>query len=325
MNRSIRALVVAGWAASLACGLALAGEAGAAVGKPKATPKAKAPKPTGPLAQKVAQARLKQQLAQAQTYQCMKFTRKNSAEDMVTGIVTHSRPTNPGGRQHVAYVFLIWGDLDNKIKGVASKYYSNWDGYVKVTSGKASVVREFAFDDGTPLLLSPKDKIIMMSKAKKALADQKKQLVAALSKFRDNAIALVRKLMRDPSKRREAERKITRRYHDALRAYDKMAKGRLDAMAKWGEPGVGSGVDELVKDNTKRQVTWEAGVVGATDGLLIRLDLPLGSTSGQIKAGKFTIPFRVTPLSADKQAKIDAAAVWKRTTPALRPGKPVRR
>ena len=318
MNRSIRALALAGWAVSLACVVALAGEAAAAVGKPKVAPKAATP--VSPLAQKAAQARFKQQLELAQKYQLTKFTRRNSAADILTGFVTYSRPTHPGGKKHTAYIFLVWGDLENKIKGVSSKYYSNWDGYVKAAKGTTvSVVREFAFDDGTPRLLTDKQKKNLIAEARKAMADQRKKVVESLSKFRDAAIALARKLIRDPSKLREAERNIARRYHEALRAYDKAMRDRLAGLSDWGKPGPGSGFDELVEDKSKSQVTWEAGVVGATDGLLVRLDMQTSTTAGEIKAGRHIIRYRVSPLPAAKQASIDAAEVWKRTKPAGKP------
>ena len=59
----------------------------------------------------------------------------------------------------------------------------------------------------------------------------------------------------------------------------------------------GSGADQILSEK-QQQVTWASGVVGATDGLVIRLISPKATISGEITAGKFTIPFSITPLKA---------------------------
>lgn len=64
--------------------------------------------------------------------------------------------------------------------------------------------------------------------------------------------------------------------------------------AKPGEVGKGSGRDALTHDNSPI-VAWKSGVVGATDGLLLQLDLRHAETRGTLKLGNFTIPF-VTQL-----------------------------
>lgn len=60
------------------------------------------------------------------------------------------------------------------------------------------------------------------------------------------------------------------------------------------QPGEGSGRDAITHDDSPI-VAWKSGVVGATDGLLILLDLRQAETRGTLKLGNFTIPF-VTQL-----------------------------
>ncbi len=65
--------------------------------------------------------------------------------------------------------------------------------------------------------------------------------------------------------------------------------GRKDAVP--GESGAGSGRDTLIRDDDHSIVAWKSGVVGATDGLLIRLDLKKPETRGVLEIGNFTVPF----------------------------------
>lgn len=164
----------------------------------------------------------------------MEFEKKNSDKDLLRGRITYSMPSKEGDG-FTAFVFIRWGDLDNQIPDIKSEHYSNWDGYVKVQEGgKASVVKEFAFDDrnGTTGGVERRDGI-----------------------GRDSG-------------RRPGEP---------------------------GEPGAGSGQDKLIRDSGGSMVAWKSGVVGATDGLLIRLDLKKAETRGSIKAGNFTVYFDVKP------------------------------
>jgi hypothetical protein len=62
-------------------------------------------------------------------------------------------------------------------------------------------------------------------------------------------------------------------------------------------PKVGSGADRLTEES-RHKVAWEAGVVGATDGLLIRLVSPRPGMSGSITAGAHTIPFAISGIPA---------------------------
>ena len=60
------------------------------------------------------------------------------------------------------------------------------------------------------------------------------------------------------------------------------------------QPGEGSGRDAIIRDDSPI-VAWKSGVVGATDGLLLKLDLRQAETRGTLQLGKFSIPF-VTQL-----------------------------
>ena len=62
-------------------------------------------------------------------------------------------------------------------------------------------------------------------------------------------------------------------------------------------PGPGSGRDQLLtSEGTK--IEWKAGVVGALDGLAIRITNASSLMTGTIKAGNFTIPFTIGPAPA---------------------------
>lgn len=64
--------------------------------------------------------------------------------------------------------------------------------------------------------------------------------------------------------------------------------GKKDAKPR--EVGNGSGRDAITHDNSPI-VAWKSGVVGATDGLLLKLDLRQAETRGTLQLGKFSIPF----------------------------------
>ena len=57
----------------------------------------------------------------------------------------------------------------------------------------------------------------------------------------------------------------------------------------------GLGRDTIIRDTNSSMVAWKSGVVVATDGLRIRLELKHPVTRGTIQAGNFTIPFEVAP------------------------------
>lgn len=153
------------------------------------------------------------------------FEEKNSDQDLLRGKITHSIPTEDG-EGYTAYVMIEWGDLDNLIPKCGKEFYSNWDGSVKLQeAGKASVVKEFAFDD-----------------------------------------------------------------HNSTTG----GGGHGGLGRDSGKKGEHSGRDMLIRDTESSMVAWKAGVVGATDGLLIRLDLKKEETRGTIQVGNFTIPFEIT-------------------------------
>ncbi len=60
------------------------------------------------------------------------------------------------------------------------------------------------------------------------------------------------------------------------------------------QPGPGSGRDELLQSSGAK-IVWKAGVVGAFDGLLIRITGDSPTVEGTIKAGKFTVDFKSNP------------------------------
>ncbi len=64
------------------------------------------------------------------------------------------------------------------------------------------------------------------------------------------------------------------------------------------EPKVGTGIDKLLKDETSSQVRWLSAVVGATDGLLIRIEMQKSAARGEIKAGTYSASYEIRPLPA---------------------------
>ena len=66
-------------------------------------------------------------------------------------------------------------------------------------------------------------------------------------------------------------------------------------------PGDGSGADDLVTREGK-EIVWKAGVVGALDGLLIKITSDTPTPSGTIKVGKFSESFSITPKAAPTKA-----------------------
>ncbi len=162
------------------------------------------------------------------------ITRENSSSDKLRIELTHSHVNKDG--KNVAFVRIVWGDLDNVIVGGGRQYYSDWDGSLALTSATGEVVRKIAFDDGT-------------ATSRPAAAG--------------------------------TERPRWRRHNASQPAHH-------------GGPGSGSGQDEMIQSQGS-QITWKAGVVGALDGLLIKVTSDSASISGTIVAGKFTVPFTITP------------------------------
>jgi len=58
-------------------------------------------------------------------------------------------------------------------------------------------------------------------------------------------------------------------------------------------PGPGSGRDELDVASGKT-IIWQAGVVGAFDGLLIQITSDKADVTATLTAGKFTVPVKIT-------------------------------
>jgi hypothetical protein len=81
------------------------------------------------------------------------ITRENSSADKLRIEITNSRVNKDG--KNVALVRIIWGDLDNTIKGGGQQYYSDWTGSLKLDSGSAKVVHKIQFDDGSKATSRP--------------------------------------------------------------------------------------------------------------------------------------------------------------------------
>jgi len=77
-----------------------------------------------------------------------RIERQNKPTDKLVVEVTRSVKE---GTHYVAYVKVVWGDLDNLIKGTGSQYYSNWNGSLKIANGVGAIDEKIQFDDGKRL------------------------------------------------------------------------------------------------------------------------------------------------------------------------------
>ncbi len=209
-----------------------------------------------------------------------KFSHVNSSKDFLEGYVTH---TKKDGDRYVGYVYLIWGDLNDEIPGVSSKWYSNWNGEVKVASGTAEVVKEFQFDDGSP---EPGTKL---AEYKTGRARGRGQIVAK-GKTAINRAAR----HKNPAVARLAVRRTIAAFNNKLKSFDAETTNTIRDKRYLG-PEEGSGRDAIVPEPIRNRVVWQAGVVGIKDGLLIRLVTVSDRPHVKITAGKFSTVHRMSP------------------------------
>lgn len=160
--------------------------------------------------------------------------KENSAQDKLQVDVTHSAIE---AGKHVAYVRVVWGDLNNLIKHGGKQYYSDWDGSVTLDKATGEVVHRIAFDEYGHATTRPAHRI-----------------------------------------------------HDG--ATSRPAHSPRHSAST--EPGPGSGRDELITASGAK-IEWKAGVVGALDGLTIKITSDSPTITGTIKAGNFTVPLNVSP------------------------------
>ena len=219
-----------------------------------------------------------------------KFERVNSETDLLRGFATYSVQTDQGPR---AYVFINWGDLDNKLKEISPDYYSNWDGVLEIDGGTARVVKEVAFDDG-----SPRPETLTDEQLEAKAAELKQAFEAKAAKRLEVAKARARRRIKNPAKLERALAELEERFTRAIVKNDARVDKGAAAIRKHRQPGEGSGVDKLVEDGPADRLEWKAGVVGATDGLLFRLDLEGPEAVVHIKAGEHTIKLEIGPRPA---------------------------
>jgi len=227
--------------------------------------------------------------------------RKNSDSDLVRGFVTYAVPDEQSttGRL-VAHVFLKWGDVDRKVKKWGKEHYGAWDGSVKVEQGRVTVVVK-SFQDK-----APKKDFVRKKKdgTKLDLDDWRKDRRAAVDKHYAKRKSRIENKIKDASARKK-QLKDAKKWRES--AYDKVdadARRIMKRRKAQLEPHQGSSRDVLKTKKYVTMVTWKSGVLGGTNDVLIRIDLEYpGMTTGEIKAGKFTIPFAVTPKTDDVKEK----------------------
>jgi hypothetical protein len=161
----------------------------------------------------------------------LKIEKQNKPEDKLLFEATYATPVGSG---YVVELKIVWGDLDNKIKGVGKQYYSKWDGSLDLVTGVGEVDKKIQFDD------------------------------------------------------KGGERFLA--HHPGA-----------STQSAATEPHEGSGRDLLV-DKAGAHIEWKAGVVGALDGLRIKITSATPTVKGTLKAGNFEIPLNITAGAAPAPA-----------------------
>lgn len=151
--------------------------------------------------------------------------------------------------KYTGYVRIVWGDLDNLIQKIGKEYYSNWDGSCEFADAIGIVDRKIRFDDGQRGYVAGEHKAT--------------RVAINADKFKNNP---------------ELHLKALLLRYSTTQPTTKPAKG---------EPHEGSGRDKLICDHGDK-IEWQAGVVGALDGLTIKVETTQPTATATIKAGKFT-------------------------------------
>ena len=199
--------------------------------------------------------------------------------------VSYAIPARGDEGGYRAFVVLRWGDLDNELTKVDPENHASWDGSLTLTDGTAKVARELAFEDGQRREREDDTPPPTPEEVKAKIAERAE---AARAKANEN--------IKDADKLQERLDKIDDREDEALDHMEGAVERREEMREKMGELAA----DEITSDEGPSQtVTWESGVVGATDGLLIRLDLPTAETTGTVKAGEFEFTFTTTEVPAE--------------------------
>jgi hypothetical protein len=173
-----------------------------------------------------------------------RLERENKPSDKLIVEVTHSAPEST---HYIAYVKIVWGDLDNLLKGISKQYYSNWDGALILTDATGAIDEKIQFDDKT---------------------GQHKSIAVTRSAARNTA---------------------------------RPARTVDDKNRRVAGPHEGSGRDQ-VEDPSGPRIDWKAGVVGALDGLRIKITSDSPTIHATLTAGKFEIPLTITPDTATPAA-----------------------
>jgi hypothetical protein len=204
---------------------------------------------------------------------------QTDSTNQLKAIITYAIPAREG-EGYQAFVVLHWGDLDDELEGLSPDYYANWDGQITITAGTLSVARKLAFDDGEGREMPT------LEEAKAKLAER-----------RDEALAKA-ETIEDADRKAEMIAKINDRYEEALAKVEARYEQVATAEGDDADAPKANGADEITSE-AEQKITWTAGVVGATDGLVFKLDLPEGTTSGTVQAGEFSFDFEITPMSEE--------------------------
>lgn len=223
----------------------------------------------------------------------VKIEKKQGDTEVLRGFVTYALPNPEAMDKTVAYVFLRWGDLDNKVKGKDKGEYQDWSGYVRVSPGRVTLAEGFGFDDGGA------NRHKWIADATDRQSEARRKAIAKVDETYRKRFNSISRNRKKADNRAKAVNDLNSWRQRQLRAVDQRyskQQGRLKAGLKARE---GSDRDETLEKRTRCQVVWKSGAVGTADGVLFRLDLDGATATGAIKAGRFVIPFAVVPKPDD--------------------------
>jgi hypothetical protein len=86
------------------------------------------------------------------------FVAENSPKDKLCVEITDATLENG---KYISYVRVIWGDLDDLVKG--ERWYSPWPGYVDLGDATGEVIKTYHFNTGEPKVGTGHDKLVSKS------------------------------------------------------------------------------------------------------------------------------------------------------------------
>jgi len=233
-------------------------------------------------------------------YQSTEIEEKNSDSDLARGFITYGMldPKRVDGHL-VAFIYLRWGDVDDKLKGRGAENYSNWSGSVTLDGGRVTLLSK-NFHDGRS-----RD-----GKTDKAKEKRVAELYSKRRKMRDQADKTyeqrkkrIERRYKENSERRNKLKDLDEWRHKRYEDIDEQLRKSYGDFVERRTPKEGTARDAVLAKRTIGQVAWQSGVTGEVNTVLLQLDVDRMPATGEIKIGKFTVPFVVTPLPNDFEGR----------------------